>query len=139
MGAIAAAIGLVGTFVKGLFGMKKSQADVITGSLQVLQSEGSSDSQRAQAASQAIDAVYRHGGWLERTWRPLAMVFFLVIIVSRLFGYMPPGISEAEMMRVYDMFNIGLIGYIPLRTVEKLVRSFQVGNILKTFVQKKIL
>lgn len=58
--------------------------------------------------------------WLARNWRPLTMLTFVGLIVSRWMGWAAPGMSEAEYLSVYDLVKIGLGGYVAGRTAEKI-------------------
>ncbi len=133
---------LVSVFGKGLnafFGFKQAQGDVINTAIGTIGQISDSDASYAQAASNAVSSVYQSGPLIERLWRPVLMWVIIVMVVGRWFGWdalnsLPP----EEIVRIYDWLEIGLIGYIPLRTFEKLARGFQIGSILKTFISKKI-
>ncbi len=139
MGIIVSLLGVAGSFIKGMFGLKESQAKVIGQALGSLKDVNQSDSEHARAVGNAIEAVYTHGNWLERSWRPMFMWMVMIIIISRFFGYVPPNISPEEISYLYDFMLIGLGGYIPLRSVEKIFKGAQLGKLLQTFIQKKIL
>lgn len=72
------------------------------------------------AASTQIITTEATGGWLQRNWRPLTMLTFVVLVVSRWMGFAAPGMTEAEYLSVYDLIKIGLGGYVAGRTVEKI-------------------
>ncbi len=58
-------------------------------------------------------------GWLGRTWRPLLMILFGVLIAARWFGWSNPGLAEAEYIKLWDIVQLGLGGYVIGRSVEK--------------------
>lgn len=132
-------IGAVGSAIGGLFGFKKAQAETITEAMGTFGTAMDSDASYAMASAQAISSVYASGGWLERAWRPAAMWIFLGLIVARFFGYVPAHLDNTEVDKLYYFFEIGLIGYMPLRSIDKWMRGFQIGAILKEFIKKKIL
>ncbi len=136
---IASLLGLIGSAVSGFFGFKKSQADALTGALGAVGEMNASDAQYATASATAIQAVYENGPPIERLWRPCLMWIIVVAIVSRWFGYQPPHMPQEEVMVIYNWLEIGLIGYIPLRSMEKIMKGFQIGSVLKTFISKKLL
>ena len=55
--------------------------------------------------------------WLQRTWRPITMLVFIALVISDLFGWLafrlPP--------EYWDLFKIGLGGYVLGRSAEKVV------------------
>jgi hypothetical protein len=72
-----------------------------------------------QAAADVIKQEAASEHWLAANWRPLTMLTFLSLIVARWFGYTVPGISEALEIRLFDIIEIGLGGYVIGRSVEK--------------------
>lgn len=131
-------LGVVSSVVGGFFGFKKEQANVIGNALEVLGKAGTADANYANASAKAIDALYNNGPPIERLWRPIFMWVIMGLVIARWFGFIPPHIDPSEVQVLYTFLEIGLIGYIPLRSVDKWMRGFQIGNILKTFIQKKI-
>ena len=67
----------------------------------------------------AVIVAEASGNWLQRSWRPLLMLTFAGLIVARWFGYSAPNLSEAEMLRLWDIVNLGIGGYVVGRSVEK--------------------
>lgn len=138
-GAIAASIvGLASKLFGGLFGLRKEQATTIQEALK--QMDGVNDSDKAQmaAASASIIALYSKGGILERTWRPTFMWVCMILIVARWFGYVPAGLDAAEVENIYLFMHIGLIGYLPMRSLDKWMIGFQIGGLLKEFIRKRL-
>lgn len=58
--------------------------------------------------------------WLTQNWRPLTMLTFVACIVARWFGLSTPGLSEAEYMRLWDIVQLALGGYVIGRSAEKI-------------------
>lgn len=56
-------------------------------------------------------------------WRPVTMLTFTALIVARWFGFAAPNLSEAEYMKLWDIVQLGLGGYVIGRSVEKIVPS----------------
>jgi len=134
-----AIIGLGSSIFTGLFGMKKDQADVVRDAFKMVDGVTNSDAAYFSASQAAISSVYQHGGFLERGWRPALMWVCIGLVIGRWYGYLPPGLDATEIEHLYDFVYIGLGGYMPLRTVEKITKGLQLGSILKTFINKKIL
>lgn len=61
--------------------------------------------------------------WLAANWRPLLMLTFGGLIVARWFGWAAPNLSDAEYIKLWDIVELGLGGYVIGRSVEKIVPS----------------
>lgn len=59
--------------------------------------------------------------WLAASWRPITMLTFTALIVARWLGWSAPGISEAEVLKLWSIVELGLGGYVIGRSVEKIV------------------
>jgi hypothetical protein len=57
------------------------------------------------------------------------MLVFLALIVTRWFGWQPPGMGEAEILEVWALVKMGLGGYVVGRSAEKTAPV--VANIIK--------
>lgn len=75
----------------------------------------------AQSGIVQAEAASTH--WLAANWRPITMLTFVGLIVARWFGWAAPNLSEAEYLKLWDIVQIGLGGYVAGRTVEKVVPS----------------
>lgn len=71
------------------------------------------------AAAASIVALEARGNWLQRSWRPLMMLFFAGLVGARWFGYSAPNMSEAEVLELWGIVKLGIGGYTVGRTVEK--------------------
>ncbi len=139
-GLFTGLFGLLGNVAGGFFGLKKEQGEVIGKAIDGLSTIAGGDSSQATATAAALQALYQHGNFLERSWRPLLMYLIMGMLTARwFFGYVPPFISPAEVEMVYRMLEIGLIGYMPLRSLDKWMAGFQIGSVLKTFISKKLI
>lgn len=59
------------------------------------------------------------GSWLQKNWRPGMMVWFAVLIGLYWFGIVPPNMTEGIVLKLFDLLQIGIGGYIGGRTIEK--------------------
>tara|TARA_R110000824_G_scaffold173284_2_gene351300 strand:+ start:1060 stop:1458 length:399 start_codon:yes stop_codon:yes gene_type:complete len=75
--------------------------------------------EKAAAGIINTEAASKH--WLAANWRPLTMLVFVGLIVSRWLGYSAENMTEAEYLSVYDLVKIGLGGYVVGRSAEKIV------------------
>ena len=72
----------------------------------------------AQSDIVKTEAASTH--WLAANWRPLTMLVFVALIVARWFGWAAPGLQEAEYLKLWDIVQFGLGGYVVGRSVEKI-------------------
>lgn len=59
--------------------------------------------------------------WLAANWRPILMLTFGALIVARWFGWAAPNLSEAEYLKLWDIVQLGLGGYVIGRSAEKII------------------
>lgn len=133
---------VLGSFVTGIFNFKGEQAKTVQSSIDLLKSINDGDSQSQVATAQALQVILSQGSWLEKQWRPFLMVLLMVIIGSWFFGYVPPHFNDPVspmMQEVITLLKIGVGGYIPCRTIEKVITTLNISSILKEVIKKKIL
>ena len=75
------------------------------------------------ARADIIKAEASSESWLAQSWRPIMMLTFGALIVARWMGYAAPGISDAEILKLWNIVELGLGGYVIGRSVEKIVPS----------------
>lgn len=76
-----------------------------------------------QSAAEIVKTEAESSHWLAANWRPLTMLTFVALIVARWLGYSAPGLSENEVLALWDIVKIGLGGYVVGRSAEKIVPS----------------
>ena len=74
-----------------------------------------------KAAAEVVKAEAQGQDWLQRTWRPITMLVFVALIVARWLGWSAPNLTEAEALKLWDIVEIGLGGYVIGRTAEKVL------------------
>ena len=72
------------------------------------------------AAAKIIQTEAASTHWLAANWRPLTMITFTTLIVTRWMGWVAPNLSEAEYLKLWSIIEFGLGGYVVGRSVEKL-------------------
>ncbi len=75
----------------------------------------------AQAGIVNSEAASKH--WLASNWRPLTMLTFVALIVARWFGFAAPNLAPEEYLKLWDIVQLGLGGYVIGRSVEKIAPS----------------
>uniref|UniRef100_UPI004048B8D6 3TM-type holin n=1 Tax=Rheinheimera sp. TaxID=1869214 RepID=UPI004048B8D6 len=73
------------------------------------------------AAASIIRTEAASSHWLAANWRPLLMLVFGGLIVARWFGFAAPDLSEAEYIKLWDIVEFGIGGYVVGRSVEKVM------------------
>lgn len=76
-----------------------------------------------RAAADVVRAEAQGQSWLQRTWRPITMLVFVGLIVARWLGWSAPNLGDAEVLKLWDIVEIGLGGYVIGRSAEKILPS----------------
>lgn len=76
------------------------------------------------------------GNFLQRSWRPLLMLTFGTILVCKWFGLTDANIDNELELKLMDIVQLGLGGYVVGRSVEK-VAGTVTANIDMPFLKKK--
>lgn len=72
------------------------------------------------AAAAIIQSEAASTHWLAANWRPITMLVFLALIVARWFGWAAPNLEPEEYIKLWDIVQLGLGGYVIGRSVEKI-------------------
>ena len=106
----------VGDIVNGLTlpGREKKQLETDILRLLIAVEEKTISEQAAAIREEA------RGNWLQRSWRPIVMLVFTVIVLAGTFLNLP---ILSDTSRFWDLLEIGLGGYIIGRGSEQLVSS----------------
>ena len=72
-----------------------------------------------KASSNVIMAEAKGESWLQRSWRPLMMVWFAILIGGYWFGFVPNNMPVEIVEDLFTLVQIGIGGYVGGRTVEK--------------------
>jgi hypothetical protein len=81
------------------------------------------DLQLAVSKADIIKTEAASSHWLAANWRPVLMLTFGGLIVARWFGWAAPNLSEQEYLKLWDIVELGLGGYVIGRSVEKIAPS----------------
>ena len=74
-----------------------------------------------RAAADVVRAEAQGQSWLQRTWRPITMLVFVGLIVARWLGWSAPNLGDAEVLKLWDIVEIGLGGSVIGRSAEKIL------------------
>ncbi len=140
---ISALIGGGVEVVKGIFGLKKEQSELAKKAVDLIGSIQSDDSKAKLAAMAAILEESKSDSALTRMWRPMAFIGFLGLLYLYFFGYAPTNLLSDTLPplveRIFSLLEIVLLAGYPARTLEKMTREIQLGRLLRTFIEKKLL
>jgi hypothetical protein len=112
--------------LSGVGNLAKDIKTIATGKLdpeklnELLLKVGELESKIASAQSSII-VTEAQGNFLQRSWRPISMLTFLVLIIFNQFGMLVVPLSS----EIWGLFKIGLGGYIGSRGVEKIVKTLK--------------
>ena len=106
----------------------KSDADKVKLRLFEIQENGQLQELMERYSVIKTEAASTH--WLAANWRPLLMLVFGFLIVCRWFGFTAPNLSEAEYLKLWDIVELGLGGYVIGRSAEKVLPAI-VGALKK--------
>ena len=76
--------------------------------------------QRVMEARSAVLVEEARGNWLQRSWRPLVMLVFALIVLVGTFTSLP---ILSDTSRFWDLLEIGLGGYVVGRSGEKIAKA----------------
>ena len=75
------------------------------------------ESQLLKAKADIITAEATGQSWIQRNWRPITMLTFLVLVVLDSFGVLPFRLAA----EAWTLLQIGLGGYVVGRSAEKII------------------
>ncbi len=77
-----------------------------------------------RAAASIITAEAAGESWLQRSWRPIAMLNFLGLLNLYWFGAAPDYLVDSPELvgQLFTLLTVGIGGYVGGRTIEKTAR-----------------
>lgn len=79
------------------------------------------ESKLLDSQGRIVEAEAKGQSWLQRNWRPITMLTFLVLVVFDCFGFLKFRLSNEAWL----LLQIGLGGYVVGRTGEKIVEKIR--------------
>lgn len=92
---------------------------------------------RLESRSNIITAEANGESWLQRNWRPLLMMWFAILVGGYWFGMTPDNLSEATVLSLFDIVQLGVGGYIAGRSAEKITRTATGSDLMDALKAKK--
>jgi hypothetical protein len=109
---------IVGDVIKRLF---PDPAEAAKAQLELQMELMKRQSELEAAATSIVKAEAESEHWLTATWRPIMMLTFGALIVARWLGFSAPGLSEAEVIKLWSIVELGIGGYVIGRSAEKVL------------------
>ena len=83
------------------------------------------DSDLVKAQASIITAEAKGESWLQKAWRPITMISFLVLLFTYWLGFAPPYVVDNPdlVAELFSLLKIGIGGYIGSRGVEKVAKT----------------
>ncbi|WP_422135500.1 3TM-type holin [Endozoicomonas sp. ALD040] len=72
-----------------------------------------------------VKAEAQGESWLQRNWRPMVMLVFTALVVCRWMGWSAPNLTEAVELKLFNIIQLGIGGYIASRGLEKVTRTWK--------------
>ena len=72
--------------------------------------------QLLDSQTKIITAEAQGNSWMQRSWRPITMLTFLVLVVCDAFGWLPFRLAS----EAWTLLQLGLGGYVAGRSLEKI-------------------
>lgn len=91
-----------------------------------------------EALKQQVNVILAEAkgeSWLQRNWRPLLMIWFAGLIGAHWMGFTAPNLTEAERLKLLEIVQIGIGGYVVGRSVEKGIKIWKENEVTKTQVE----
>jgi hypothetical protein len=115
-------IGLAETLFGKYFDNKKDR-DKALADFKAQLLENQSDILSAQ--KDIILAEVKGDGWLQRSWRPILMLWFAGLVGAHWLGFTPPNLPESVVNNLLDIVQVGIGGYVIGRSAEKAVKAWK--------------
>ncbi len=83
------------------------------------------DSDLVKAQASIITAEAQGEGFLQKAWRPITMLSFLILLFTYWLGFAPPYVVDNPdlVTELFSLLKIGIGGYIGSRGVEKVAKT----------------
>ena len=122
---IVPALEFIGRAIDKIF-PNKEEAEKLKAQITLEAMKG--DAKELESATQIIIAEASGESWLQRNWRPLLMLWFAALLGAHWLGYTPDNLGEETILKLLDIVQIGIGGYVLGRSGEKMVKAYKGGK-----------
>lgn len=123
---VTAALNVGGQLIERLW---PNPADADKAKLELMAMAQRGELAELAARADVVKAEASSEHWLAANWRPILMLTFGALIVARWFGWAAPNLSVEEYLKLWDIVELGIGGYVVGRSAEKVLPA--VATILK--------
>lgn len=124
----------IGGLFKGLFGLiddlHTSDEEKLVLKSQMFMAQGELlnrvfeyESKIIEMQSNVIIAEAKGESWLQRSWRPIVMLFLMALVGAYWFGFVGENLTEESVKLGFNLVQIGLGGYVVGRSAEKVAKA----------------
>jgi len=78
-----------------------------------------------KGAIDIIVAEAKGDSWLQRSWRPILMLWFAGLVGAHWLGFTPDNLSQSTINQLLSIVQIGIGGYIVGRSGEKIMKEYK--------------
>ena len=78
-----------------------------------------------QSQSNVIMSEANGEGYLQKNWRPITMLTFVALVVAMALGFTADGLTPELQMKLLDIIQVGLGGYVIGRSAEKVMKAYK--------------
>lgn len=78
-----------------------------------------------KSAMAVVVAEANGDSWIQRNWRPVTMLIFVALVVSRWLGFSAENITPELELKLFDIIEVGLGGYVIGRSGEKCIKAWK--------------
>ena len=78
-----------------------------------------------QGAIDIIKAEAQGGSWIQRSWRPILMLWFAALVGAHWLGFTPPNLPPEAVEGLLSIVQVGVGGYVLGRSGEKIMKTWK--------------
>ena len=93
--------------------------------LQLAELEQSGELQEIATKANVVMTELQGDSWLQRSWRPLVMLFLTVCVGAHWFGFTPENLTPEDIEGMMTLIQLGLGGYVVGRSAEKVAKEWK--------------
>lgn len=109
--------GFVDKFVKDKDEAEKIKANIAIEAMNF-------NSKELESATSVIIAEAKGDSWLQRSWRPMLMLWFAGLVGAHWLGFTPENLSDEVVIKLLNIVQVGIGGYVLGRSGEKIMKNY---------------
>ena len=93
--------------------------------LQLAELEQSGELQEIATKANVVMAEIQGDSWLQKSWRPIVMLWLSGLVGAHWFGFTPENLTEDAIEGLFTLVQLGLGGYVVGRSAEKVAKEWR--------------